>query len=223
MKRNAFYAGILIIILIVGSYIYIGASDDKDGIREHGKKILETIEKNNSQAIASITNGEKTIELTKLQLDTFIMNLEFINKEKVDRNNALNSLIKQRALYMIACDEGYEVNDEEVEDKVAETQNVIKSDIEQQTFLKNYLSGLNISEEDYYKHIFDSYKVRLTIGNYKNNKLKKELMKIDSSLICKENSLDYNKALDKYIDEIYNQKMVDREILVEYFIIDSEN
>ena len=216
MKKIISFFIIVVLMLTIGGIIYVGASDDKVGIIDHAQMVKEKLRDEKEDIVVQISNSEQEVIITSKQLDTYVMNLEFATNEKVDKSNALDQLIKQKALYLLACKNGYEVEDKVVKEKIVETKNAINSDIEQKTFLKNYLEGLGISEDEYFEQLFDSYKVRLTIGKYKNSKLKPQLIKQDKTLSERDYTQKFNKKLDNYIEELINENVNKKDIVIEY-------
>lgn len=215
MKKGFRIGIVLILVMLLSGVVTILASNDILGIREHGIKTKEKLEEKDDKVIVKISKGKETIILKNTQLDSYVMNLEFVRKEKVDKDAALKELIRNKSLYLLACDAGYEVDDNEVKKKILEVRNLINSDDKQRAFLDNYLSGLGISEDDYFEQLFDKYKVNLTIGNYKNNKLKLELIQLEPKLSGNYTS-EFTTKLDTYIDEMLDKQISDKHIIIEY-------
>jgi hypothetical protein len=219
MKRNVII-GIVLILTIATSIIYVGVNDDEFGMKEQGKKTRLLLEGKNDKNIAKIyteKNYKNNIIITENQLDSYVINLEFTTKQKVDKAAALKELIEYKSLYLLACEEGYEVNDDAIKKQISQTRDAINSSDEDKLILKNYLSGIGISEEEYFEQLFDKYKVNLTIGNYKNNKLKKELTELEPNLIGKDFTEDFNNKLDTYMDKMLDEKQRDNKITVEIY------
>lgn len=216
MKKSIIGAVLFLVLLIsIGTYNSSG-SDDIFGVKKQAIKTKEKEKEKNSKNIVKISKGKKNITITDKQLDIYVMNLEFTTKGKVDREVALKKIIRNKELYLLADEAGYSVNDKTVANKLDEVRKIVDENVEQKAFLKNYITGLGIDEDEYYDQIFDSYKENLTIGNYKNNKLKKELLEIEPSLKNKDFTEEFYEKLDGYIDSIIESELNSNRLFVEY-------
>lgn len=206
-----------IAILLTLSIMAIGANDDKEGIREHVKKIQEQINNDESKVVAKVSNATMTIKLTDMQVKTYCLNSEYITKEPKDEKEALESMIKEKVEYLIACEEGYEVSDEEIKGKIKEAKEAINSDPEQKVFVENFIKALGIDEDEYYNEVYDMYKISITIGTYKNDFVKKEIIKEDKSFKDNEFTEEYYNAVDDFMKGVRDKYISENKIKIERY------
>lgn len=214
MKKNLIII-VFILVLATANAFVIFANDDKEGIKEHVKNIQEKINQKENNIVAKINSSMKSIDITDKQVITYCMNKEYLTKKPKDRKEALNEIVNEKVEYLIACEAGYEISDNVVKEKIEEVKVAIKENQEQKIFIENYMEALGLNEEEYYKNVFDAYKISLTIGNYKNNYINKEISKKNSKLLNTQYSEEYNQALDNFMKTIREKKISEKEIKVE--------
>ncbi|PKM48873.1 MAG: hypothetical protein CVV02_18390 [Firmicutes bacterium HGW-Firmicutes-7] len=214
MKKKMMILSSIAIVLTL-SIMAVGANDDKEGIREHAKKVQEQTNNKESNVVAKVSSATTTIELTDTQVETYCLNSEYITKKPKDKKEALESMIKEKVEYLIACEEGYEVGNEVIEGKIKEAKAVINSDPEQKVFVQNYIEALGIDEDQYYNEVYDSYKISLTIGNYKNNYVKNEIIKKDKNLKYEEFTEEYYNALEDFMKGVRDKYISENKIKID--------
>lgn len=206
-----------IVILLTLSLMVVGANDDKERIREHAKKVKEQMNSDESKIVAKVSSATETIELTDIQVRIYCLNSEYLTKKPKDEKDALESMIKEKVEYLIACEEGYKVSDEEIIEKIEEAKEVIESDPEQKAFLENYIRALGIDEDMYFKEVYDRYKISLTTGTYKNNFVKNEIIKKDNSFIAKEFTEEYYNEVEDFMKEVREKYILEKKIKIEKY------
>ncbi len=194
---------ILVSIFIIGiSISVLSANDDVKGVKDHGKQVKDIMDESlNTDNIVHIIDDQGNEEfISQLDLDTYVLNKEFIGKSEVIEKDALEELVDSKILYMEAVQLGYKITNEEVEETINTNKEIINNNQEHQIFLQNYLEGLNLSEEEYWRLVKKAYEKSLTVGKYKNSELKDSF----EANLTKENknyaerSENYNKEFKDY-------------------------
>ncbi|WP_083826378.1 SurA N-terminal domain-containing protein [Clostridium sp. BNL1100] len=139
-------------------------------------------------------NGEK---ITKKGFDTYKV---MINSEnKLSDKEILDKIVESHVVYMQAVKEGFHVSDQQVEAAIKSAQEAIKMDSKQYEAFKEYLSGLKISENEYWESVKPAYKKALIRGAY-NNALKQKFNKA---------KIENNNEHNSKFSEFYKQKIKD--------------
>ncbi len=150
---------------------------------------------NAGKDIVATIDGEK---ITKKGFDTYKLIIDYENK--LSDEEILNKIVDRQIVYKQAIKEGFLVSDQQVEAAIKSAQEEIKMDSKQYEAFKEYFSGLNMSEDEYWESVKPAYKKALTCGAYKNALKKK--FKTD-------NKIEDQNELNSKFSEFYNQKVKD--------------
>ncbi len=145
--------------------------------------------------IVATIDGEK---ITKKGFDTYKLIVDFENK--LSDEEILNKIVDRQIVYKQAIKEGFLVSDQQVEAAIKSAQETLKTDSNQYEAFKEYFSGLNMSEDEYWESVKPAYKKTLTCGAYKNA-LKQKLKK--------DNKIEDQNELNSKFSEFYNEKIKD--------------
>lgn len=196
-------------VLVISMGIFASAANFSFG--DMGKTIgryVADIEKqnNNLQTVASV-NGEK-IDYKQFAIYKTLVNQ---NGKKLSDKDILNKMIEQKLLYDKAVESGITVSDKEAKSALNSAIELLKQDTNQYAFMKNYISGLGMTEAKYWESMIQPYKEALTIGKFKN--VLKEDYKQKRN-ITDENKLDdeFKKYFDDYKKELINGAKIQTDI-----------
>lgn len=193
MNKKFLYSLVIVLVLAVMTCGIVYATSVAKG-KEIGQQVAEINSKGSEDLIATV-NGE---EISQKSFDKYKVVLNQ-NNEYSDKE-ILNKMIEKRVLEDKAISEGFIVSVEEVNAAVTQVKTALQQDEEQYKFLKEYLSGLGISEEQYWSEIVpEEYKQVLTVNKmYKS--LRDEFIKNNNLT----NPDEIKSKFDIYWDEYKN-------------------
>jgi len=170
----------------------IGYAVQSDSIAKmFGKQQAEVLS-NAGDGIVATVDGEK---ITKKGFDTYKLFLNNSGKEVSDQQ-VLDKIVDRQLIYKQAIKENVVVSDQEVANAIKMAQDTIRSDSKQYEAFKEYISGLNMSEDEYWKSVEPVYKKALTCGKYKNT-LKENFKK--------DNKIEDQSELNSKFEEFYSK------------------
>lgn len=146
-----------------------------------------------SQDIVARIDGEP---VTKKVFDSYKLSLNSGVESKLSDEQILDKIVDRQVVYNQAVKEGMTASESEVDSAVKAAQEAIKSESKQYEAFKDYISGLNLTEEAYWESVRPAYKKALTCGNYK------KALKAKFNEDNKEKAVsDLNAEFSKYYDE----------------------
>ena len=122
-----------------------------------------TILDNAGNNVVAIINGEK---ITKKGFDSYKL---FVNsgENKLTDSQILDTILERKMIYDNAVQGGIVATNEEIANAIKTAQNVTKENSERYEAFKDYLNGLNMTEDQYW----ESVKPRITSYNVCYTKL----------------------------------------------------
>lgn len=206
------------------------SSSIKNVFSETVSQISESIAPNINEASSTelVAKGDN-ISITKEELDSYVdmaMLSNPPNKDEVYKDE-LQYLIKRSVLFNEAEDNGYLTSDDEVNEYIKESKNIIDNSENYNEFC-DFVHKLNMTEEEYWDNQYEQAKIDLSISDYLNH-LKKKLaeennlefyptyVKVDVGLSDNDSS-DYEK-LEALWSEYYNnivEKLIEKENIEVY-------
>lgn len=179
------------IILVCGILGYTAANSES-AAKLFGKKQSQALA-NAGDDIVAIVDEEK---ITKKGFDTYKIMLG--SENKLSDEQILDKIVERQVVYMQAVKEGLLASDDQVDSAIKSAQEAIKMDSKQYEAYKEYFSGLNMSEDEYWESVKPAYKKALTCGAYKN-KLKQKFRK--------DKRIENAKELNSKFNDFYKQKV----------------
>ncbi len=191
-KKKAIIIAVTAVILICGIGGYTFAKSES-AAKLFGIKQSQTLANAGDDIVATI-DGEK---ISKKGFDTY---KAMINSEnKLSDKDILNKIVESHVVYTQAVKEGFHVSDQQVEAAIKSSQETLKKDSKQYEAFKEYIRGLNMSENEYWESVKPAYKKTLMRGAYKNA-LKEKF---------KKDKLENNDELNTNFSEYYSQIIKD--------------
>lgn len=146
-----------------------------------------------SQDIVARIDGEP---VTKKGFDSYKLSLNSGVESKLSDEQILDKIVERQVVYNQAIKEGMTASESEVDSAVKAAQEAIESESKQYEAFKDYISGLNLTEEAYWESVRPAYKKALTCGKYKNS------LKAKFNEDNKEKAIhDLNAEFSKFYDE----------------------
>lgn len=199
-KKFLYSAIVVVLVMIASGVVYATSISDKG--KEIGQEEAEN-NKNDSESIIAIVNGteisQKSFNSYKIMLN---QNHKYSDKEILDK------MIERIVLFNKALSGGFEATDEEVVDTVAEVKSVFVQDEEQYKFLKDYLDGMGVSEDQYWGEIVpEEYKQVLSVNKLYDS-LRNEFIKNNNLTDSKEIKSKFGSYWDEYKSDMVNKAVV---------------
>ena len=188
--------GIIRTILIVCLVVLLGvasvfAANIKDIMFQLGEKTRE-LDNEESDVIAVVDGAEilsKDLEILKVSSD--------LAEREIDEAEALDKLIEKQLVYNAAIESGIKVSESEIDKIIKQTKQALKEDDAANAQHMEYIDGLGISEEEYWKMVKPIYEKMLIMGEYKNNFIKKKFIE--------ENSITDQKSIEEEYAEYFKE------------------
>lgn len=203
-KKLLYSLIVVVLVMITGGIVYAASISDKG--KEIGQEVAE-INKNGSEDMIATVNGtgisQKSFNSYKIMLN---QNHQYSDKEILDK------MIERIVLFNKALSGGFEASDEEVVDTVAEVKSVFVQDEEQYKFLKDYLDGMGVSEDQYWGEIVpEEYKQVLSVNKLYDS-LRNEFIKNYNLTDSKEIKSKFDVYWDEYKNDMVNKAVVQTDI-----------
>jgi hypothetical protein len=194
-KRLIIY---LVAMLILACGVTYAALKPDSVSKLFGKQQSESL-KNTGDSIVATIDGEK---ITKKGFDTYKLFLNGGDQSQLSDKQVLDKILDRQVIYNQAIKEGISVSDDEISSSIKSAQESIKAVSSQYESFKEYLSGLNMTENQYWESVKPTYKKALICGKYKNA-LKEKY--IQANNIKNKNSTE----IDSEFRDFYAQKVKD--------------
>lgn len=194
MKKKILFSCILTSVLILfGGIVYATQGDSLAKL--FGKQQAEILENAGDSIVATI-NEEK---ITKKGFDSYKL---FINsgETKYSDSQILDKILERKVIYDEAVKDGIIVTDEEITNAIKTSQDILKENDVQYTAFKDYISGLNMTEDQYWASVKPAYTKFVTCGKLKNTLKEK---------YGKDNKIKDKKELDEKFRDYYNKYVSD--------------
>lgn len=166
----------------------------KNDAYQYGKIWKKTYEHNKG----AYKKGKLDIEMVKDNAEQAKQEID----PDTDVEEVVDKEISKQCLYKLACDEGFEITDNEAK-KIAKEQRESVKDCDEYKQVKEFIKGAGMTENEYWDAMIIQYKMSETINNYlsyvESNELKND-EKIDDAESYQ------NKILE--IDEKTRQKAI---------------
>ena len=165
----------------------------KNDAYEYGKIWKKSYERNK----AAYKKGKLDIEIVKDNAEQAKQDID----PDTDVEEVVDKEISKQCLYRIACDEGFEISNDEAK-KIAKQQRASVKDCDEYNQVKEFIRGAGMTEDEYWDAMIIQYKMSETINNY--------LSYVESNELKDYENLDaegyQNKILQ--IDEKIRQKAI---------------
>lgn len=168
-----------------------------DAAKSFGEQQAKVLSEAGDGVVATI-DGEK---ITKKGFDTYKLFLNSGNDKYSDKE-ILGKILDRQVVYKEALKEGITVSDTEISNAINVAKETLSSFPEQDAAFKEYIKGLNFTEEQYWESVKSVYEKALIIGKYKNS-LKDKL--------AKDNNITDKIELDAKFKAVYDQQVKDLE------------
>lgn len=206
-KRKITIALVIVISILVFSAVGYAAIQNNTVAKLLGIEQSKALSSAGNDIVATV-DGEK---ITKKGFDTYKLFLNSNEGNKLSDQQILDKILDRQVVYNQAIKEGMTASDEEVNSAIKSAQEAIKLDNKQYEAFKEYISGLNLSEDEYWESVKPAYKKALTCGKYKN---------VLKGKYKEENKIQDAKELNSKFPDFYNQKVYElkSKIKVESFL-----
>jgi hypothetical protein len=184
----------VLIVALFSGFIY--STQGESLSKFFGKQQAEILSNAGNDVIATL-DGEK---ITKKGFDTYKFFVNSDNKKLSDKE-ILDKIIDRQVIYNQALKEGISVTNEELENAIKSAQDLMKSNDQQYTAFKEYVSGLNMTEEQYWESVIPTYQKAITCGKLKNELKEK---------FAKENKIEDKSELEAKFRDYYDQYVKDK-------------
>ncbi|HBG75819.1 SurA N-terminal domain-containing protein [Eubacteriales bacterium mix99] len=203
MKNKKRFGFILALALLVSAlFIFIAIAFKDDPFTVLGKFYKGNIERkaevDDSKVLATV--GGKRI--TQKLVDDYKMSYEIFGDKKSEEE-----IIKKIATDILLTKEAQEhnitVSDDEVSKVIEDQMKLLKKTTTYKEF-QNYLSGADITEEEYIKIVTPIYKKLIIQGTYKNKILKPDFKEKNNDI----SEAEFHNAFEDYYQK-YKEKLFD--------------
>ncbi|WP_165755790.1 SurA N-terminal domain-containing protein [Ruminiclostridium hungatei] len=116
--------------------------------------------------IVAIIDGEN---ITQKGFDTYKLFLNSNGENKLSDKQVLDKIIERQVICNQAVEEGMTASESEIDSAVRSARETMKSDSKTYAAFKEYVAGLNLTEDSYWESVRPVYKKALTCGKYKNS------------------------------------------------------
>ena len=188
--------------LVIGSVsVYAASPNPNIETMQNVGQLFKSYENNTDDSI--FAKGKSGGIITKKDIEQAT---EFYILAEYDKNTArekaIDYMLKRDATYQKAISEGYTVTDDELWAYLEELKNIINEAVnkEEAQALINQFD----SEEEYWQHEFEVYKINLPIEKYLEAEKKEYLEKSRATLNEKKNSTDPMEEYNEHIESIQN-------------------
>ncbi|ACL75444.1 SurA N-terminal domain-containing protein [Ruminiclostridium cellulolyticum] len=198
-RKKVVIIAVTAVILIFGIVGYT-FSKSESAAKFFGIKQSQTLTKAGKDIVATI-NGEN---ITKKGFNTY---KAMINSEnKLSDKEILDRIVESHVVYTQAVKEGFRVSDHQVEAAIKSAREEISMDSKQYKAFKEYISGLKMSEDEYWESVKPTYKKALIRGAYKNA-LKQKFKKVKLEDPNEVNS-KFSEFYDREIKDLISQAKI---------------
>jgi|GEM_PF-6694529 len=146
--------------------------------------------------------------ITKKGFDTYKLFLNSNGESKLSDKQILDKIIDRQVVYNQAVKEGMTASESEVDSAVKAAQEAIKSESKQYEAFKDYISGLNLTEEAYWESVRPAYKKALTCGKYKNS-LKAKFKEDNKGKAISDLNAEFSKYYDGKVKALVEKAKVE--------------
>ncbi|MCX8129333.1 MAG: SurA N-terminal domain-containing protein [Clostridia bacterium] len=171
-----------------------------------GQKVKD-ITKNNDTGIVAVVGDKK---ITKKEFDTF-KTLYSASDNIPSDTELIEKMIKNEVIYEQAIKDNINVSEEELDKALQEQKDIIAKDRDANMSYKNYVSGLNITEEEYWEKAKEGIKKALIRGKYKN-KLKESFKEENPDIKDNEFQAKFNKYYNDIVTTLKNGMKIENYI-----------
>lgn len=197
-NKNSNKSKLVLICILFAAILFSGITYATQGdslAKIFGKKQAEALA-NAGDGIVAMFNGEK---ITKKGFDTYklIMNSGSI---KLSDKEILDKIVERQIEYKQAIKEGITATDEEVNNFIKSAQDTVKITDNDYAAFKDYISGMNMTEEQYWESVKPAYKKAIICGKFKKSLKEK---------FAEEKNIKDELQLNKEFNVFYNQYLKD--------------
>ena len=206
MKSKKRFSIILTLALLV--IIMVSASAFKDDpftmLGEfYDDNIKGKTEADDSEVLA-VVNGKN---ITQKLVDGYMTSYEIVG-EKKSKEEIIEKIATDILLTKEAQEHDITVSDDEVSKVIEDQMKLLKETTTYKEF-QNYLSGADITEEEYIKIVTPIYKKLLIQGKYKNEILRREFQEKNSDIQESEFHNAFEEYYQKYKEELFDNAEIE--------------
>ena len=168
-KVSVLLTTIVMVLLTIFSINSINAKKvkyTKNDAYQYGKIWKKSYEHNKSK----YKKGKLDIEIVKDNAEQAKQDID----SDTDVEEVVGKEISKQCLYKAACDEGFEISDDEAK-KIAKEQRASVKDSDEYKQVKEFIRGAEMTEDEYWDAMIIQYKMSETINNYLSYIESKEL------------------------------------------------
>lgn len=192
---------ICLFVFAIGITVYASQANNTFFV---GQQIKELKNNDNASVIAKV--GDYNI--TKGYFDRYKA-LNSVGNSMPPDSALLDKLIENEVIKEQALKEGISVSDEEVNNAIEQQKQAFANDSKSSEFLKNYIQGLGISEDQYWENMKPGIKNALIRGKYLNKNM--ELFKKDNPDInANEFTAKFNEFYKNKINDLKNSYKIEK-------------
>lgn len=200
---------ILVVLVAMVSFVVLYANQDSS-IFNFGQKVKSINDKNDETIVATINDSEitmKQFEAYKLTINSSKDGQKMLSDKEI-----LDMLIDKEVVYIEALKNNISVSDSFVDESINSSKELVTQNQSEYNQLKDYISGLGITEEQYWENAKPAYKKALMWGQYK---------KILKKAYAEKNNIKDQNELNNQFEEYYknNIKELKSKSKIEYYNI----
>lgn len=209
MKLNKLrtIALISVLVLAVGTYSFANASTVTDKGKEIGQQQANIYKSyNDSKEIAVSINGYN-VNKEDFEEYKFIMN----QNENYSDKELLDKIIREKAVYIEAMNQGFEVSDSEISTAIEEVKKLLRENEnkDQYNYLKNYIDGLGITEDQYWSEkVTPIYRETFTANKLIDN-LRLKYSKVNQITDSAGSDSKFNDYLENYRNDLVSKANIE--------------
>lgn len=193
-----------LVVVLFGGIVY--ATQGNTLAILFGRQQAEILANPEDRVVATI-DGEK---ITKKGFDSYKL---FINsgETKLSDSQILDKILDRKVIYDKAIQDGIVATDEEINSALKTAQRVMSENHDQYEAFKDYIRGLNMTEDQYWDSVKPAYKKFVICGKYKNTLKEKygEDNKIEDKTELNNKFRDY---YNQYVNDLKNKAKVESEL-----------
>lgn len=150
------------VILLIGSTAF--AIQQKSKMKSVGQQQKDIYAAANANDSVATVDG---IPITKKAFDTFKVMYSNSDQKPTDKE-VLDMIVERQLLHKQAEKEGITISDEQLNNAIEKMKQDLHNDTQSYSDFKDYIAGLNITEEQYWEQSKPVYKKALAVGQLKS-------------------------------------------------------
>lgn len=202
MSKSTKYSlfGVILLVTLLFATVYVNGESEMNLLGQDHSSIMS----NADSTIIAIVDGE---EITKKVFESYKLSLNQGNTKYSD-DEVLDKIIEKKLLYKNAIADGIAVDDNDVDKYLQEVKNGLAQNSELGQRIKEYIEGLNITEDVYWEQVRSVYKSNGIISDYME-KLQAEYAEANNLTDKKEISDKFREYFKQFVEDLKNNSQIE--------------